>query len=394
MCQWAPITSRRLLGPTEGSERETSIMGCTRPLVRLNTGQIISLKVYLQRNGKYYQREASKLSENQHEKALLKMLKNEDAQLLPCGHCTGCKMQNASSWANRMEMELPYHENAWFLTLTYDNEHVPWSYNQGLGVNKKTGEIEIENLTLNYEDMQKFWKRLRRYIEYHKMGIGKLMYFQAGEYGGKTHRPHYHAIVYDLPIEQKDLKVYKKRNGSVYYNVEWLSKLWGMGHVVIAQAEWKAMAYTARYTTKKIYGHDAKRYYEELGVLPERCMMSKNPAIGEKYYQDHKEEIYTKDEIQLKNGKRCKPPRYFDKLFDLEHSNAKPLTDKESELIEDTIVKAESEELKAIKRERRRIANDALFAQLKQTGLTMQEYYEAKDKKNQEKFAKLIRSEI
>ena len=104
-------------------------------------------------------------------------------------------------------------------------------------------------------------------------------------------------------------------------------------------------------------------------------MMSKKPAIGMKYYEDHKNEIYAKDKIQLKNGKCCKPPRYFDKLFDLEHTHAAPLTDAESEGIEDTIVKAESDELRAIKRERRRIANDALFAQLKQTGLSMQEYY-------------------
>ena len=325
---------------------------------------------------------------------LLASLKEQNAQLLPCGHCAGCKMQNASSWANRMEMELPYHNNAWFLTLTYDNEHVPWSYNQGLGVNKRTGEIVIENLTLNYEDMQKFWKRLRRWLEYHERNTGKLMYYQAGEYGSQTHRPHYHAIVYDLPIKPEELKIYKQKNGFRYYNVDWLTKLWGMGHVVVAPAEWKNMAYTARYTTKKIYGKDSKKYYEELGVLPERCMMSKNPAIGMQYYEEHKDEIYAKDEIQLKNGRRAKPPRYFDKLFDLEHSNSKPLSEAESEMIEDTIVKAESEELKAIKRERRRIANDALFAQLKQTGLTMQEYYDVKDRKNQDKFKKLIREEI
>lgn len=371
-------------------------MGCTRPLVRFADGEITTLKKYLlagKRHNSQLNIEGPFLEENL-EKKLLRKLKDENAQLLPCGHCAGCKMQNASSWANRMEMELPYHDNAWFLTLTYDNEHVPWSYNQGLGVNKKTGEIIIENLTLNYEDMQKFWKRLRRWLEYHERNTGKLMYYQAGEYGSKTHRPHYHAIVYDLPIKPEELKIYKQKNGFRYYNVEWLTKLWGMGHVVVAPAEWKNMAYTARYTTKKIYGKDSKKYYEELGILPERCMMSKNPAIGMQYYEEHKDEIYAKDEIQLKNGRRAKPPRYFDKLFDLEHSNNKPLSEAESETIEDTIVKAESEELKAIKRKRRKIANDALFAQLKQTGLTMQEYYDVKDRKNQDKFKKLIREEI
>lgn len=385
-------------------------MGCTRPLIRFADGEITSLKKYLLVGKRHNNQQnfEGPFWEESLEKKLLRMLKNENAQILPCGHCTGCKMQNASSWANRMEMELPYHENAWFLTLTYDDEHVPWSYNQGLGVNKRTGEIEIENLTLNYDDMKKFWKRLRRYMDYHGLTkyeiivdedgkerkISTTKYFQAGEYGGKTHRPHYHAIVYDLPIKQDELKEYKRKNGVIYYNVDWITKIWGMGHVVITDATWKAMAYTARYTTKKIYGKDSAKYYEELGVLPERCIMSLKPAIGAKYYEEHKDEIYTKDEIQLKNGKRCKPPRYFDKLFDLEHTDAKPLTDAESEGIEDTIVKAESEELKAIKRERRRIANDALFAQLKQTGLSMQEYYDLKDVKNQEKFKKLIREEI
>lgn len=370
-------------------------MSCTKPLVKLNTGQVISLKVYLSRTGKYFQTEANRKMETIKEQKLLTMLKNQEATLLPCGHCAGCKMAASSSWANRMELELPYHENAWFLTLTYDDEHVPWSYNNGLGIDMGTGEITVENLTLCYKDMQDFWKRLRRNIQYHKRGDEKkLMYFQCGEYGGKTHRPHYHAIVYDLPIKQEDLKEYKRKKGAVYYNVDWITKIWGMGHVVIAPAEWKAMAYTARYTTKKIYGRESKRYYEDMGILPEKCMMSKNPAIGARYYEEHKDEIYKRDKIQLKNGKVCKPPRYFDKLFDLEHMN-KPLGTADTENIEEITEKAESDEMRAIKRERRRIANDALFAQLKQnSGLTLQEYYNQKDIKMQESFKKLIREEI
>lgn len=383
------------MGLGEGKVQR-NYMSCTKPLVRLNTGQIISLKVYLSKTGKYWENGNSYKGEIGKERKLLEMLRANEAQLLPCGHCAGCKLSASSSWANRMEMELPYHKNAWFLTLTYDNEHVPWSYNSGLGVDMGTGEVMVENLTLNYEDMQGFWKRLRRNIDYHKRGDSKnLMYFQCGEYGGQTHRPHYHAIVYDLPIKPEELKEYKRKNGAVYYNVDWITKIWGMGHVVIAPAEWKAMAYTARYTTKKVYGRESKKYYEEMGILPERCNMSLKPAIGARYYEEHKDEIYRKDKIQLKNGKVCKPPRYFDKLFDLEHTKSKPLGNADTETIEDITEKAESEELREIKRERRRLANDALFAQLKQnSGLTMQEYYNQKEIKMQERMKKLIRTEI
>lgn len=360
-------------------------MSCTKPLVRLSTGQIIGVKTYLTRNGQYYQNLANSKEELWNEKRLLKMIREEEASLLPCGHCAGCKLAASAAWANRMEMELPYHQNAWFLTLTYDNENAPYR----MTWDDLTGEVLTENLSLRYEDMQLFWKRLRDHIRYHKKSIGNLMYFQAGEYGGKTHRPHYHAIVYDLPIKQEDLKVYKKKNGAVYYNCAWIDKLWGLGFVVIAPAEWKAMAYTARYTTKKVYGKEGKEFYEGLGIIPEKCDMSK--GIGKRYYEEHAEKIYADDKIQLKNGKICKPPRYFDKMFDRDHL---PLNEKECGELEEVIEKAESDELKAIKRERRRLANDALFSQLKQSSISLQEYYTLKELKNQEKMKKLIRTEI
>ena len=57
--------------------------------------------------------------------------------------------------------------------------------------------------------------------------------------------------------------------------------------------------------------------------------------------------------------------------------------------------KAESDELKAIKRKRRKLANDALFAKLKQNnGLNLQEYYNKENQLIQDRFKKLIRNEI
>ena len=401
------IDIKKVYSPHSPERCETS-MSCARPNVRIfepkkDKDYFAPMKWYIEHGKKSGGPADNRATQARRERELKKMIKDGKAVLIPCKRCQGCIMDRGKSWANRMEMELPYHENAWFLTLTYDNDHVPKSYDQELGVNKETGEIEIENLTLNFKDLEGFWKRLRRWTEYHERAImieykGKmkndLMYYAGGEYGGKTHRPHYHAIVYGLNIQKDELIEYKKERGKQYYYCEWLNKIWGNGYIVIGAAEWESMAYTARYCTKKAYGSDAKKYYESLAVVPEDSRQSKTPAIGWRYYEEHKDEIYDKDSIQLKNGKRCKPPTYFDKLFDLEHSNAKPLSDKECEAIEDLIIKAESEELKAIKRKRRKIANDALFAQLKQTGLTMQEYYELKDRKNQDKFKQLIREEI
>lgn len=47
--------------------------------------------------------------------------------LLPCGHCIGCRLERSRQWANRCMLELQYHDSAYFVTLTYDDDHVPIS---------------------------------------------------------------------------------------------------------------------------------------------------------------------------------------------------------------------------------------------------------------------------
>ena len=47
--------------------------------------------------------------------------------------------------------------------------------------------------TLLSTDLQKYFKRLRRLTD------NKLKYYAVGEYGSKTQRPHYHAIIFNLP---------------------------------------------------------------------------------------------------------------------------------------------------------------------------------------------------
>ena len=44
---------------------------------------------------------------------------------LPCGQCEGCRLTYSRRWADRCMLELQSHTDAWFVTLTYDNDHVP-----------------------------------------------------------------------------------------------------------------------------------------------------------------------------------------------------------------------------------------------------------------------------
>ena len=96
---------------------------------------------------------------------------------LPCGQCIGCRLERSRQWATRLMKELRLHNHASFITLTYDDNNLP-----------KTADGVP---TLCLRDMQLFLKSLRKHFQ-----PVQLRYFQCGEYGEKTQRPHYHMILF------------------------------------------------------------------------------------------------------------------------------------------------------------------------------------------------------
>lgn len=235
---------------------------------------------------------------------------------IPCGKCISCRLKRSREWADRCMLELPYHKSSYFVTLTYDDEHVPYGE-----LHDENGFL-VENLTLDKKDLQKFLKRLR--IQYERSGhTNALKYYACGEYGGRsTHRPHFHIIVFGLELD--DLQVVcQSRLGFNYYSSEWLNKVWSLGHVTIADVSWETCAYTARYIMKKHLGQDAD-YYDELCIEPEFTTMSLKPGIGSQYFDEHKDKIYKLDSISIptsKGGRNIKPPKYFDKLMEADENN-------------------------------------------------------------------------
>lgn len=88
---------------------------------------------------------------------------------IPCGQCRGCRMDNCRQWADRMILELDHSKKAVFLTLTYNNEHLPEL------LDKESGELVP---TLCKRDLTNFFKRLRKRFK----GV-ELRYYACGEYG-------------------------------------------------------------------------------------------------------------------------------------------------------------------------------------------------------------------
>lgn len=264
---------------------------------------------------------------------------------IPCGQCTGCRLEYSRQWANRCMLELQYHEHAWFVTLTYNDLHVP----RRNYVDPETGEV-CEALTLYKRDFQLFMKRLRK-----KAGEdNKLRFFMAGEYGERFSRPHYHAIIFGLPLD--DLTPYRRSEiGHQYYNSEFVQSAWrdadgnDIGYAVVAPVTWETCAYTARYVMKKLKGAEAL-FYDDHAMEEPFTLMSRKPGIAYQYFQDHPD-LYENDHIHIsteKGGRSFKPPRYYDNLFDLDHP----------------------EELAEIKAIRQKTAEDAIKLKLSKTDLS------------------------
>lgn len=231
---------------------------------------------------------------------------------IPCGRCIGCRLTYSRQWADRCMLELKQHEQSWFVTLTYDNDHI--DHLKRDVVDPDTGEI-FNTLSLNKRDFQLFMKRLRKRYPYDN----HLKYFAAGEYGDNTYRPHFHVILFGLKLD--DLTFYKQCDGYTLYNSKFLSDCWqNQGHVVVGRVNWDTCAYTARYIMKKQYGMAAD-IYDRYNIEPEFTLMSRKPAIGREFYDDNKEEIFKYEEIYIgteEGSHAVRPPRYYEKLFALD----------------------------------------------------------------------------
>lgn len=110
---------------------------------------------------------------------------------VPCGKCSHCIKLRCAQWTFRLKQERKASSTCYFVTLTYDDDHLPLS-KQGYP-------------TLVKRDLQLYIKRLReRHNEYRKsynLSPVKLTYYAVGEYGTQFGRPHYHLILFNCEPE-------------------------------------------------------------------------------------------------------------------------------------------------------------------------------------------------
>lgn len=215
----------------------------------------------------------------------------DDTFLLPCGHCIGCRIDNAREWSVRLCNEAETSSSAWFLTLTYDDDHLP------------------ADMSIHKSHVQDFIKNLRNY-QYYYFDTKNIRYLVAGEYGSKSGRAHYHMILYNATIP--DLKVQFASGGNLYYSSELFNSIWNQGFIIFAQVCLQTAQYVARYTLKKLGFED----YSKVNIESPFILMSTRPGIGYDYCVKHAEEIYARNAIKLPNGKFASIPKYYLKVLE------------------------------------------------------------------------------
>lgn len=167
---------------------------------------------------------------------------------IPCGKCPQCLMRKTSAWSFRIMEENKVSKSAYFITLTYDNEHVPIIGNR-LSLSPMINNIRIKNISKLWitpkkklikkkitklfvhksksksNDITNFFKKIRKYGE-------KVRFYGVGEYGSETWRPHYHFIIFNLN------------------DIDNLFKAWNKGFIHIGEVEPASIQYTLKYISK------------------------------------------------------------------------------------------------------------------------------------------------
>lgn len=165
---------------------------------------------------------------------------------VPCGKCLPCMRQKRSFWSHRIQSDVQaaYPAGSSFLTLT----------------------IEGDSPALSKKDLSEFFRSLRRSLGF------TPKHFALGDYGSRTKRAHYHAIVIGLDPSQKSL----------------VARCWPHGFVDVAVATPGRINYILSYLEKLAPAY--RREFEEAGLQPPFTSISR--GIGRSLFDKYPDGRY------------------------------------------------------------------------------------------------------
>lgn len=212
------------------------------------------------------------------------VLKKREA-IVPCNKCPKCIKRRVSAWSFRLMQQELVSSSAHFITFTYATENMPFTSNGYPTCTKR--------------DLQLFFKRLRKADR-----TPNIKYYAVGEYGGKTKRPHYHALLFNADVNKVD-------------------SAWGLGHIYCGSVTGASIGYTLKYMSKnkrafKLSSGDDR--------VPEFALMSKGLGanyLTEEMIQWHAIDLENRMYCTTYDGIKLSMPRYYkDKLYSDEERRA------------------------------------------------------------------------
>jgi len=141
-----------------------------------------------------------------------------ERNIVPCGKCESCLVLKRNQWTFRLTEEFHASKSAYFATLTYAPGNEPWT--------------SSDRDTLSKADITTFMKKLRHHASKHKEGPKwpPIRFFCAGEYG-ELERPHYHVILFNVPLK----------------TIDNLENIWNNGFVKVDTLNYARIHYTTKY---------------------------------------------------------------------------------------------------------------------------------------------------
>lgn len=222
-------------------------------------------------------------------------------QMVGCGKCPACQELKRNSLSNRLALEEHRSKYHSFVTLTYDEFHLPvvdvsslfsaadnevvnlqqnYDFNEDFSTPVVVNTEELRNSIIlynkhrtfyknnysvnrnvTYQDnqiavlvnrhLQLFIKRFRKYVSQHYNE--KIRYYAIGEYGVQSFRPHWHILFFysssDLARDFENVLQLGTEKRPIQTPV-FLRSLWKFGHIDSKQTDGKAYFYVSSYVNK------------------------------------------------------------------------------------------------------------------------------------------------
>lgn len=239
---------------------------------------------------------------------------------VPCGECPACLSNKREQWAFRLKCELETSNYALFMTYTYEDSQLPILYFSPSTQSFITSSASAPLPVMVGDELKSYVLIRKHWTSYKDVLHNSLLrenidtrYFMCGEYGSRTYRPHYHAILfftYDMPYYPPE-KI-----------KEYVAKYWHYGNIKFGSVTPASIRYVCKDMIKQVYKNSD---YVKLQIchgiknFAPYYTMSNRPGIGSAWFEKNKN--FYNDKIRsatpvVSDGHYVSIPRYFkDKLF-------------------------------------------------------------------------------